>query len=100
MAACFISTSMVEAYLARRFRHSVRTDDHGLPVPCRRPHGAHYLALGAAEKIFLYGDAPRWLANFLTHGLPVLRTTRLFKSAYLGIEPLGKSGPCRRSSGG
>lgn len=49
----------------------------------------HYLALGAAEKIFIYGDAPRWLANLPTNGLPLLRSTRLFKTAGLGIEPLG-----------
>lgn len=48
----------------------------------------HYLALGAAEKIFIYGDAPRWLANLPTNGLPLLRSTRLFKTAGLGIEPL------------
>ncbi|MBY3178725.1 hypothetical protein HFO41_31850 [Rhizobium leguminosarum] len=48
----------------------------------------HYLALGAAEKIFIYGDAPRWLTNLPTNGLPVLRSTRLFKTANLGIEPL------------
>lgn len=43
---------------------------------------------GPPKKIFIYGHAPRWLANLPTNGLPVLRSTRLFKTADLGIEPL------------
>ncbi|WP_259664016.1 type IV toxin-antitoxin system AbiEi family antitoxin [Rhizobium bangladeshense] len=48
----------------------------------------HFLALGSAEKIFIYGNAPRWLANLPTNGLFVFRSTRLFKTMNLGIEPL------------
>lgn len=48
----------------------------------------HYLPLGTAEKIFIYGDAPRWLTKLPTNGLPILRSTRLFNTASLDIEPL------------
>ncbi|MEB3046871.1 type IV toxin-antitoxin system AbiEi family antitoxin domain-containing protein [Rhizobium mulingense] len=74
-------------------RRHVCTDNHGLSIPCWRPHGAgaswSCALLGTGgEKIFIYGDAPRWLANFPANGLPILRSTRLFKTAGLGIEPL------------
>ncbi|WP_082929053.1 type IV toxin-antitoxin system AbiEi family antitoxin domain-containing protein [Rhizobium aegyptiacum] len=48
----------------------------------------HYLALGAAENIFVYGNAPRWLISLPTNGLVIARSTRLFDTADLGVEPL------------
>jgi len=48
----------------------------------------HYLTLGGTEKIFVYGDTPRWLTSLPSNSLIVVRSTRLFNTADLGIEPM------------
>jgi hypothetical protein len=62
----------------------------GLSALEARGH-AHYLSLGGASRVYLYGDVPSWLRRLPVDTRLVVRTRSLFAADPLGIESTEQS---------